>query len=147
MAIKETRSVIGLRSAAIRPLSGFTLIEILVVIAVILLLLALLLPSLNATRERARRAVCLSNLRESDIALKGYAQDYQDRYPSQRSAWTGNPTTTDQSWPSALVGWEGDVLLGNYIGGATLAHSTNAPPRGVSRSSGVPISAGRVGTA
>jgi prepilin-type N-terminal cleavage/methylation domain-containing protein/prepilin-type processing-associated H-X9-DG protein len=44
---------------------GFTLIEVLVVVAIIALLLAILLPSLRQARQRARTAVCASNMRQT----------------------------------------------------------------------------------
>ena len=43
---------------------AFTLVELLVVIAVIALLMALLIPVLRSARERAHRVVCMSNLRQ-----------------------------------------------------------------------------------
>jgi prepilin-type N-terminal cleavage/methylation domain-containing protein/prepilin-type processing-associated H-X9-DG protein len=56
--------------------SAFTLIELLVVIAVIAVLLALLVPALRAAREQARRAVCLSNLRQLTMAWFAYANQH-----------------------------------------------------------------------
>ena len=59
----------------VRQKAAFTLVELLVVIAIIILLAALLLPSLKQARERARRAVCTSNLRQWGIAWQNYAGD------------------------------------------------------------------------
>ena len=54
---------------------GFTLIEVLVVVAVIALLLAILIPSLKAARAQARMAVCGSNIRQLAFANIGYATE------------------------------------------------------------------------
>jgi prepilin-type N-terminal cleavage/methylation domain-containing protein/prepilin-type processing-associated H-X9-DG protein len=59
-----------------RRLCAFTLIELLVVIAIIGLLAGLLLPTLGASRERGRRASCLSNLRQIGQATHMYVSDY-----------------------------------------------------------------------
>lgn len=60
---------------------GFTLVELLVVIAVIAILAALLLPALARGKAAAKSAACKSNLRQLNIALQLYVGDYE-KYPS-----------------------------------------------------------------
>ena len=63
------------------PARAFTLIELLVVIAIIALLAALMLPSLASAREKGRLAACLSNLRQTGLAIHAYASDYDGKIP------------------------------------------------------------------
>ena len=60
---------------------GFTLIELLVVIAIIAILAAILFPVFARARENARRASCMSNLKQIGLGMMMYVQDYDEQYP------------------------------------------------------------------
>src|SRR5687767_7554729 len=64
-----------------RRTRGFTLLELLVVLAIISVLVAILLPALTKAKEQANRTACLSNLRSTHTMLVVYAQDYKDSCP------------------------------------------------------------------
>jgi len=62
-------------------LQAFTLIELLVVIAIIAILAAILFPVFARARENARKAACMSNLKQIGLAAMMYVQDYDEHYP------------------------------------------------------------------
>lgn len=90
--------------------SAFTLIELLVVISVIAILAALLLPVIGKVKEQGRGTACLSNLRQTGLALQLYVQDNDNRLPVMYDApfGTNAPVTT----PRATM----DLVLSNYLG-------------------------------
>jgi len=76
---------------------GFTLVELLVVIAVILVLVALLLPALTAAREQARGVVCQSHLRQLWHGFLLFAADHDNRLPGNEFDYL-NPDPSAQDW-------------------------------------------------
>ncbi len=64
---------------------GFTLIEILVVIAIIAILAAILFPVFQKVREKARQAACMSNENQMGLALLQYNQDNDELLPNRKN--------------------------------------------------------------
>jgi prepilin-type N-terminal cleavage/methylation domain-containing protein len=60
---------------------GFTLTELLVVVAVIAILAAIMFPVLALARQAAQSTACLSNLHQLGLGLKMYMQDHDDHFP------------------------------------------------------------------
>lgn len=123
----------------IRSGAQFTLIELLIVIAIIALLAAMLLPVLNQARGKARSIRCTGNLKQFGIAVQLYADNYAGLFPTYLNGtngrdWYQNPEFTrafgfqsnsnGTNWPRGLLcpDWETtrkDTELGSqaqYIG-------------------------------
>jgi prepilin-type N-terminal cleavage/methylation domain-containing protein len=72
--------------------AAFTLVELLVVVAIIGVLIGLLLPAVQAARESARRMTCTNNLKQMGLAAHNY-ESTQKHFPSSgwKAQWTGDP--------------------------------------------------------
>ena len=91
---------------------GFTLIELLVVIAIIAILAAILFPVFARARENARRAICMSNLKQIGLGVMQYTQDYDEHYsPAYDGTYTPqvyNPQNTPGT-PGTIYATNGTV--------------------------------------
>ncbi len=91
-----------------RSVRGFTLIEVLVVIAVIALLIGILLPALAGARRQGIAIRCLSNIRQLELAHIGYMNDNRE-YFIDAGLGHGGPSAPKACWPVALSEYYGGV--------------------------------------
>lgn len=84
-----------------RRATAFTLIELLIVIAIIAILAAILFPVFAQAREKARQTTCLSNMKQVGLAVLMYVQDYEESFPCHE--FNNAATGYYHLWSSASV--------------------------------------------
>jgi prepilin-type N-terminal cleavage/methylation domain-containing protein len=82
--------------------TAFTLVELVVVIAIIAILMALWLPAFRLAREHAAGAVCQSNLRQMTTILKTYCSDHDGQFPPARFLYHSKRSFGDSNYPDYL---------------------------------------------
>jgi len=85
---------------------GFTLVELLVVMAIIAILAAILLPAVQAAREAARRTQCRNNLKQIGVAL----HNYHDTYNMFPPGWIGVTNSQMDANGGSGIGWAACIL-------------------------------------
>jgi len=116
-------STVSTIAPGVRRRKGFTLIDLLVSIAIIAVLMGIMLPSLKRARVTAYQVVCSSNTRQIGLGLMMYADDYGSHLPYSRFAQPGE-TTGPQPDKTVIIrdiggpkDWDGMGLLfgSNYL--------------------------------
>ncbi len=106
----------------------FTLVELLVVVAIIALLASLLLPALGRAKAKGRRIACVSNQRQLLLALTMFAEDNDGRFPW----WLDPPEgTKGRTWT-----WQHFYLLSNEIVTPKVLHCPSDAERGPAQNFG-----------
>lgn len=109
------------------PRFFFTIIELLVVVAIISVLITLLLPALNKAKGLAKRSACAANLKQMGIAAINYSTDFNDYLPcTPRGTWDSNQIIakgTDTSYPYFCNEYLGSPV--KYSGMDILGVATN----------------------
>ncbi len=108
--------------------NAFTLIELLIVIAIIAILAAMLLPALQNAKDQAKKAVCIGNLKQVGAGMLMYVDDFNDNWPSPMLWAAGGRYAAINATVTGL----GLLYTGDYV----KSHNSFYCPSCVSRSTG-----------
>jgi prepilin-type N-terminal cleavage/methylation domain-containing protein/prepilin-type processing-associated H-X9-DG protein len=108
---------------------AFTLVEVLVVIAVIAIIAALLMPALSKARERGLAMVCLNNTKQLTLSALLYTDDHEGMLP-YNMGMSGSAYRSNLNWVNNVMTWDlssdntnqatiRQASLGSYVSGST----------------------------
>src|SRR5579864_1785115 len=119
---------------------AFTLIELMVVIAIIAILAAMLMPALSRAKTKAQQTACLNNLKQLQTGWMLYVDDHENTMPlnDNRNTSFSHNTSTTNSWVagdatlSADLGYLKAGTIYSYVGSPFVYHcpSDNSPVTG-----------------
>ena len=125
----------GTLTANPRGRRGFTLVELLVVLAIISLLMSIMLPTIGVVRRKARTMVSMSNQRQVTEAVGLYAMDNEDQYPQSVATvgfgddwnWSDPRKLTGNKRRSPVLHRSMGTYLRSYLSEASTVYCPKAP--------------------
>ncbi len=94
---------------------GFSLVELLVVIAVVAVLCAMIMPSVQKAREVSYQIKCAAGARQVDLGCKNYSGDNRNYYPSSFAAQFVFPVNPGINYPLAQYNYQEQMVLLGYL--------------------------------
>lgn len=98
--------------------TGFTMLELLVVVSVIAILVGMLLPAIRSIRSAAASTVCLANMRQINLGIIGYSGEWKGRIPLNYNGVpggnaTGNLNAWAENWGTTIAVYL-EMRVGRY---------------------------------
>lgn len=96
------------------PREQFTLIELLIVIAIIAILASMLLPALSKVRKKATSIECLNKLKQNGIAIHSYGGDFNDYLPPINTTKLSEDPYSDTGYSDSLRHYRSDYAITDF---------------------------------